>query len=99
MAVTTTPHLLQKGCAMAKTIVVVGYGPGISASVAEKFGAEGFAIALIARNAEKLGQAVRILNEKGISARAFPADAGEPASIRAAIANARAELGRITVLH
>jgi NAD(P)-dependent dehydrogenase (short-subunit alcohol dehydrogenase family) len=84
---------------MTKSIVVVGYGPGISAAVAEKFGAEGFAIALVARNAEKLGQAVRTLSDKGIAARAFPADAGEPAAIRAAIAKARAELGQITVLH
>jgi hypothetical protein len=30
---------------MAKTIVVVGYGPGISSAVAEKFGSSGSAVA------------------------------------------------------
>lgn len=39
---------------MSKTIVVVGFGPGISTAVAEKFGAEGFSIALIARNEKRL---------------------------------------------
>ena len=29
---------------MSKTIVVVGFGPGISTAVAEQFGAEGFAV-------------------------------------------------------
>ena len=35
---------------MSKTIVIVGFGSGISAGVAEKFGAEGFAVAIVARN-------------------------------------------------
>jgi len=30
---------------MTKTILVAGYGPGISTAVAERFGAEGFQIA------------------------------------------------------
>ena len=39
---------------MSKTIVVVGFGPGISNAVAEKFGAEGFSVALVARSQERL---------------------------------------------
>jgi NAD(P)-dependent dehydrogenase (short-subunit alcohol dehydrogenase family) len=35
---------------MSKTILIAGYGPGISDAVARKFGAEGFAVALAARN-------------------------------------------------
>ena len=34
---------------MSKTIVVVGFGPGISNAVAEKFGKQGFTVALVAR--------------------------------------------------
>jgi NADP-dependent 3-hydroxy acid dehydrogenase YdfG len=83
---------------MAKTIVVVGYGPGISASVAEKFGAEGFSVALVARNAEKLDKGVKALESKGVRAKSYAADAGDPAAIRDAIAKARKELGPITVL-
>jgi NAD(P)-dependent dehydrogenase (short-subunit alcohol dehydrogenase family) len=44
---------------MSKTIVVVGFGPGISIAVAEKFGAAGFSFALVARNEELSPQASR----------------------------------------
>ena len=84
---------------MPKTIVVVGYGPGVSASVAEKFGAEGYSVALVARTEAKLAAGVEALKSKGITAGAFPADAGDPASIRSAIAKARAALGPIGVIH
>ncbi len=84
---------------MSKTIVVVGYGPGISNSVAEKFGAAGFSVALVARNKDRLDSGVAALKAKGIASAAFQADAGDPAAIRAAIEKARAQLGPITVLH
>jgi NAD(P)-dependent dehydrogenase (short-subunit alcohol dehydrogenase family) len=84
---------------MPKTIVVVGFGPGISTAVAEKFGAEGFSVALIARNEDRLAAGVRALQARGVAAAAFPADAGDPAAIRAAIGKARAEFGPVTVIH
>jgi NAD(P)-dependent dehydrogenase (short-subunit alcohol dehydrogenase family) len=84
---------------MSKTIVIVGFGPGISRAVAEKFGGEGFSVALVARNAERLAAGVETLKAKGIAAAAFTGDASVPASIRGAIAKARAELGPTTVLH
>ncbi len=83
---------------MAKTIVVVGFGPGISTAVAEKFGASGFSVALVARSEDRLAAGVKALKAKGIESAAFSADAGDPAAIRAAIAKARAALGPITVL-
>jgi short-subunit dehydrogenase len=84
---------------MGKTILVVGFGPGISTAVAEKFGSSGFSVALVGRNEERLAAGVNALKAKAIEAAAFPADAGEPASIRAAVGKARAALGPITVLH
>lgn len=84
---------------MSKTIVVAGFGPGISTGVARKFGAEGFSVALVARNEERLASGVEALQAKGIPAAAFPADAGDPAAIRAAIRNARAKFGPVTVIH
>ncbi len=84
---------------MAKTILVVGFGPGISTAVASKFGAAGFAVALVARNAERLAAGVAALKADGVTAAAFPADAGDPASLGAAIGKARSELGPITVIH
>jgi NADP-dependent 3-hydroxy acid dehydrogenase YdfG len=84
---------------MGKTIVVVGFGPGISTAVAERFGSSGFSVALVARNEERLASGVKLLKGKGIEAGAFAADASDPASIRAAIGKARAALGPITVIH
>lgn len=84
---------------MPKTILVVGYGPGVSAAVADKFGAEGFAVALVARTAAKLRTAVESLKAKGVVAGAFPADASDPVSLRAAISSARTALGPVGVVH
>src|SRR5215469_15569599 len=59
---------------MQETILVYGYGPGISGAVANKFGGEGFQVALVARNADKLDKAQRTLQARGVQATAFPAD-------------------------
>jgi short-subunit dehydrogenase len=83
---------------MAKTIIVGGYGPGISTAVAEKFGAEGFHVALVARNADRLAAGVKALEAKGVKAAAFTADLGDPESVRAMVEQVRAKLGSITVL-
>ncbi len=84
---------------MSKTIVVVGFGPGISTAVAEKFGKAGFSVALVARNADRLAAGVAALKAQGITAGAFPADAGDPAAIKAAFEQARSSLGPIGVFH
>ncbi|THD50184.1 MAG: SDR family NAD(P)-dependent oxidoreductase [Bradyrhizobium sp.] len=84
---------------MSKTIVIVGFGTGISAAVAEKFGAEGFSVALVARSRERLDAGVAELKAKGVAAAAFTADASDPISVRAAIGNARSKLGPIGVVH
>ncbi len=84
---------------MSKTIVVCGYGPGISDAVARKFGAEGYNVALVARRADKLAAGVAALESKGIKAAAFPTDLGDPAAVTAMIAAARTALGPIAVVH
>jgi short-subunit dehydrogenase len=84
---------------MSKTIVIVGFGPGISTAVAKKFGAKGFSVALVARNEERLRAGVAALKAEGITAAAFPADAGDPDAMATAIGEACAALGPITILH
>jgi NADP-dependent 3-hydroxy acid dehydrogenase YdfG len=84
---------------MAKTLVVCGYGPGISSAVAARFGREGFAVALVARNAQRLAAGVAALEARGVRAAAFPADLGDDAQAARAIEAVRAQLGPITVLH
>ena len=84
---------------MAKTIIVGGFGPGISNAVAEKFGAEGFAVALVARNAERLAAGVKALTAKGVKAAAFTADLGVPTAVKTMIGQVRQTLGPISALH
>jgi len=84
---------------VSKNIVVVGFGPGNATAVADKFGAEGFSVGLVGRSEERLAAGVAALKARGIAASAFPADAADPASIRAAIRGLRAALGPITVIH
>jgi NAD(P)-dependent dehydrogenase (short-subunit alcohol dehydrogenase family) len=79
-------------------MIVGGYGSGISKAVAEKFGAQGFAVALVARGADKLAAGVKELEGKGIKAAGFPANLGDPPAAREAVKKVRAALGPITVL-
>jgi NADP-dependent 3-hydroxy acid dehydrogenase YdfG len=84
---------------MPKTIVVVGYGPGISHAVAERFGAEGFSVAVGARKADALQAGARRLEAKGIKVLAVPTDASDTRAVRAFIQRARSQLGGVDVLH
>jgi len=84
---------------MGKTIVVAGYGPGISDAVARRFGREGYAVALVGRTAERLTAAVESLTKNGIEARAYPADVGEPDAVRRLVRDASRALGPIAALH
>jgi NAD(P)-dependent dehydrogenase (short-subunit alcohol dehydrogenase family) len=84
---------------MSKTIVIVGFGPGNSTAVAEKFGTEGFSVALVGRSEDRLAAGVSALKARGIAAAAFPADAADPVAVGAAIRSARAELGPIAAIH
>lgn len=82
-----------------KTIVVCGYGVGISDAVARRFGREGFQVALVARSEDKLAKAAASLGEAGVTARAFPCDLRDVAAVRAMVADVQRTLGPITVLH
>src|SRR5687767_14893313 len=84
---------------MKRTIVVCGHGPGISDAVARRFGREGFAVAIVARHAERLKAAAEALSGAGITAKAFPCDVGDPKAVRSLISQVRAALGPISVLH
>ncbi len=84
---------------MKHTILICGYGTGISQAVARLFGTAGHPVAVIARNAGRLAAAVAELNNEGISAQGFPADLGDVEAVRRVVAEVRAVSGPIGVLH
>ncbi|MGE1115784.1 SDR family NAD(P)-dependent oxidoreductase [Priestia megaterium] len=81
-----------------KNIVIVGAGPGLGMSIAKKFGKNGFRVALIARNEEKLNQLVIELEQLGIEAASFQADILNKAQISLAFATIKEKYGFIDVI-
>src|ERR1051325_4325442 len=84
---------------MEKTIIICGHGPGISDAVAQRFGAEGFQVGLVARSADKLGKAQSALEGRGIRAAAFPTDLSDPNAAKDLVQKVRGKLGPITAIH
>lgn len=80
------------------TIVIVGAGPGLGLSLARQFGENGFTAGLVSRSRGKLDQLTSVLAEQAITARGYAADVTDPASLRAALDAARADLGPMDVL-
>ncbi|WP_339316839.1 SDR family NAD(P)-dependent oxidoreductase [Paenibacillus sp. FSL R10-2734] len=83
---------------MKKTIAIMGAGPGLGLSIAKKFGANGFQVALISRNADKLNTLVEELRSQNIEATAFPADLYIKEQVIAAFHDIKAKYGFIDVL-
>lgn len=83
---------------MSKVIAVLGAGTGLGASVARRFGREGFRVALVARRRQQLDALVAHLAADGIEAVGFTADLSRPADVPALIASIRDRFGRIDVI-
>ena len=81
-----------------KTIVIAGAGPGLGLSIARRFGGQGFNVALIARNADKLSTLVKELKALKIEAAAFPADLYNKEQLITAFQDIRDRYGFIDVL-
>jgi len=67
------------------SVVVIGAGPGIGQAVAQRFAADGFAVAVIARSAATVDQAVRAVRGDGRAVLGVPADGTDEAGLRAAL--------------
>lgn len=68
--------------------LIVGAGRGLSASLARLFASEGMAVAIAARNTEKLGGLVA-----DTGARAYACDASDPASVDGLFRSVTADIG------
>jgi NAD(P)-dependent dehydrogenase (short-subunit alcohol dehydrogenase family) len=80
-------------------IVIVGAGPGIGQSVAEAFAQEGYDLALLARQPQRLAGLCGELSKKsGRRIFSYAADAAAQESLLQGVAAARADLGDPEVL-
>ena len=84
---------------MARTAVVAGVGPGLGASVAERFAEEGCAVALLARSESYLNDfADRLGAETPEDALALPTDLADPMTIDHSFERIRERVGPVDVL-
>ncbi|HEY3867837.1 MAG TPA: SDR family NAD(P)-dependent oxidoreductase [Actinocrinis sp.] len=83
---------------MPRTIAIFGAGPGLGASLARRFAADGFHIALIARDKQRLDALVDRLAAEGIDAAGFTADLAAPDEIPTLITAIRDRFGHIDVI-
>ncbi|MFG3023090.1 SDR family NAD(P)-dependent oxidoreductase [Streptomyces sp. NPDC048254] len=80
------------------SVAIVGAGPGLGAAVARRFGREGYGVALIARDGERLDSIAEELSGLGVDARGFAADVRDPLALAAALERAAEELGTVEIL-
>jgi NAD(P)-dependent dehydrogenase (short-subunit alcohol dehydrogenase family) len=80
-------------------IVVVGAGPGLGASVARRFGREGYDVALLSRDAEQLEELGTTLQAEGITTGWTALDITDDAALREAISRFAGHAGHLDVLH
>jgi 2-hydroxycyclohexanecarboxyl-CoA dehydrogenase len=81
-----------------RVVVVTGGGGGIGGATCRRFGAEGARVAVLDQNLETAQATAAAVREAGGTAAAFRCDITERASVDAAIAGVRTELGPIDVL-
>jgi NADP-dependent 3-hydroxy acid dehydrogenase YdfG len=79
-------------------LLVIGAGPGISTATARKLGAEGYAVGLVSRREGSLAELGSALRADGVRAEWTTAEAGDPASLTAAVEALIAALGPVDVL-
>lgn len=80
-------------------LVVVGAGPGMGASVARRFGREGYDVALISRSEDALSSLGTALQAEGITTGWSALDITDEAALTAAVERFGRRSGRLDVLH
>jgi NAD(P)-dependent dehydrogenase (short-subunit alcohol dehydrogenase family) len=80
---------------MGKSVAVVtGVGPGTGAAIARRFALGGYAVAMLARNSDRLSE----LEKETANTRGYPCDVADEAQVDSTITAIRSELGAPSVL-
>ena len=80
-----------------RVATVIGVGPGLGAALARRFAAD-YAVAMVARNAEKLNELGKEISAAGGTSLVVPADVSKEHEIVNAFERIRGELGETDVL-
>ncbi|MFF2015233.1 SDR family NAD(P)-dependent oxidoreductase [Paenibacillus sp. NPDC058177] len=83
---------------MMKTIAIIGAGPGLGLSLAKKFGENGFKVAAVARNPEKLALIINELNKQNIEVKSYVADIADLIALKKVLQAIKQDFGHIDVL-
>ncbi|MEU9657405.1 SDR family NAD(P)-dependent oxidoreductase [Streptomyces chartreusis] len=83
---------------MSQVLAIFGAGSGLGTALARRFGKEGFSVALVARNADRLQALADGLAAEGIDATAFPTDLSDPANAAPVVEAIKDSKGRIDVV-
>ena len=78
-----------------KTAVIIGAGPGIGLHTAEQFAKNGYQVALLARNADRLADYESQLVQKGYTAKGFEADTRSEADLQMVMGQVHEMFGSI----
>ena len=82
---------------MSRIVVVTGAGAGVGRAVAIEFARNGWDVALLARNAERLENAADDLRRLGVRALPIPTDVADADAVEAAASRVEQDLGPIDV--
>lgn len=82
-----------------RQLIVVGAGPGVGAAVARRFGREGYDVALLARDPDRLTNLAADLRAEGVRTDRAAVDIADAPALAEAIRQLGERHGRIDVLH
>jgi len=82
---------------MAKIVVVTGAGAGVGRATVEEFAKQGYDVALLSRDPDRLAKAAEDLRRYGGRALAIPTDVADAEAVEAAAEKVENELGPIDV--